>query len=458
MKRFLSVAAALAGLAVFASSIPAVAQYANEFSPARLIAQGKTSIPIAGSGTVIVQVQVNADGTHKATKVIKSTNAGDNDAAMDIAQNSSYRPAHKGTTPTPSFYDFTLKFNGKTVAQSSDLGSGDSNDSPAARQAASQIAALISSNKYAQAKTAAESAMLSTPTDEIRELLGVSEAQLGQFTDAAAAFDHVATITKQFHLIAGQSYANASVAIANSNPTQALAYAQKAVSLDPSTNSMYALGNAQIANKQFTEAIATLKAVHTKAWADPKTPTNAKVAIDSALLSGYMQTNDQANGSATASEIKTLDPTSTLPARVLGNAYLQTGAAALTAKDYPAAMKAFDSAAAQGDPEVAVTANIQAAFTVLKITPDKPDFKLMQSYAEKALATKPDSPEANFGEGIALTGEAATSHDDATKKKAQEYLEKADTLAKAAGNEALALSIEGFIKANLKGAAGGGAQ
>jgi TonB family protein len=458
MKRFLPLAAALAGLAVFASSLPAVAQYANEFSPAKLTHQGNTSIAIAGSGTVVVQVQVNADGTHKATKVIKSTNAADNDAAMDIAQNSSYRPAHKGTTPVPSFYDFTLKFNGKSVAQSSDLDAGTANDSPAAKQAEGQIAQLISQGKYAQAKTAAQSAMMSAPTDEIRALLGVSEAQLGQFTDAAAAFDHVTTITKQFHLIAGQSYANASVAIANSNPTQALAYANKAVTLDPSTNSMYALGNAQIANKQFPEAIATLKSVHAKAWADPKTPTNAKVAIDSALLSGYMQTNDQADATTTASEIKTLDPTSTLPARMLGNAYLQTGATALTAKDYPAAMKAFDAAAAQGDPEVAVTANVQAAFTVLKINPDKPDFKLMQSYAEKALATKPDSPEANFGEGIALTGEAATSHDDATKKKAQESLDKADQLAKAAGNEALALSIEGFIKANLKGAPAGGAQ
>src|ERR1700727_1034399 len=140
MKRFLPLAAALAGLAVFASSLPAVAQYANEFSPAKLTHQGNTSIAIAGSGTVVVQVQVNADGTHKATKVIKSTNAADNDAAMDIAQNSSYRPAHKGTTPVPSFYDFTLKFNGKSVAQSGDVDSGTSNDSPAAKQAEGQIA------------------------------------------------------------------------------------------------------------------------------------------------------------------------------------------------------------------------------------------------------------------------------------------------------------------------------
>jgi TonB family protein len=447
MKRFLSIAASVAGLAVLASTLPASAQYANEFSPARLTQQGKTALDIAGSGTVIVQVQVNADGSHKAIKVIKSTNAGDNAAAMDIAQNSSYRPAHRGTAPTPSFYDFTLKFNGKSVAQSGDLDTGESGPSHAA---AVQISQLIAAGKYAQAKTAAQSAMLSSPTDEIRQLLGVSEAQQGQFTDAAAAFDHVATITKQFHLIAAQSYANAAVA-SSSDPAQALAYAQKAVSLDPSTNSMYALGVAQVANKQYADAITTLKNVHAKAFADSKTPKNAEVAIDSTLLSAYTQTGDTAGATAMANEIKSIDPTSTLPGRVLGNSYLTAGSAALQAKDYPGALKDFDQAAASGDPEVAVTANVQAAFTIIKINPDKADYKSMQAYADKALALKPDSPEANFAEGIALVGIASTSHDDATTKKAQAALDKADQLAKAAGNEALALSIEGFIKQNLKG-------
>lgn len=399
-------------------------------------------------------MQVNADGTHKAIKVIKSSNAGDNDAAMDIAQNSNYRPAHKGTTPIPSFYDFTLKFNGKSVAQSSDLLSPESGDSPAARAAAGQIAALISAGKYAQAKTLAQSAMFATPTDQIRSLLGVSEAQQGQFADAAAAFDHVGTITKQFHLIAAQSYANAAVANAGANPAQSLAYAQKAVSLDPSTNSSYALGVAQVANKQYADAIATLKGVHAKAFADPNVKTNAKVAIDSTLLSAYAQTGDSADSGAMATEIKGLDPTSTLPGRVLGNSYLQSGAAAIEAKDYPGALKDFDLAAAQGDPDVAVTANVQAAFTVIKT--EKPDYKQMQAYAEKALAIKPDSPEANYAEGIALTGDYANTHDDATKKKAMDALTKADGLAKAAGNEALALSIEGFIKTNLKGQPSGG--
>ena len=124
--------AALAGLLL--PALPAAAQYANEFFPAKLLKQGETSVGIAGTGTVVVQVQVNADGTHKAIKVIKSTNAGDNAAAMDIAQNSTYRPAHRGTTPVPAFYDFTLKFNGKSVASSDDREAAAATGSASARR------------------------------------------------------------------------------------------------------------------------------------------------------------------------------------------------------------------------------------------------------------------------------------------------------------------------------------
>ena len=86
---------------------------------------------------------------------------------------------------------------------------------------------------------------------------------------------------------------------------------------------------------------------------------------------------------------------------------------------------------------MAVTANVQAAFLITKTS--KPDYKKMQAYADKAIALKPNDPQANFAEGIALTGEWAQSHDDSQKKKALDALNQADSLAKAAGNEALAL-------------------
>ena len=62
---------------------------------------------------------------------------------------------------------------------------------------------------------------------------------------------------------------------------------------------------------------------------------------------------------------------------------------------------------------------------------------------------------ANFAEGIALTAQWASSHDDGTKKKAADALDKADQQAKAEGNEALSLQIESFVKKNLNAAPAG---
>jgi TonB family protein len=447
MKRIPGIVAFGAVAAVLLGALPAGAQYATEFSPAKLISQGKTSVSIAGNGTVVVQVQVNADGTHKAIKVIKSTNAGDNAAALEIANNSTYRPAHRGTKPVTAFYDFTLKFKGKSVASSDSQGST-GGASGSLSPAAAQVAALIRSKNYAQAKSKAQAGLLSAPSDDsLRQMLGIAAFDSGDVAAAAQAFDKVPTIGKQFQPAAAASFAAASVADADQNPTQALAYAQKAVALSPDTNSRFALGTAQLANKQNAEALATLKSVHASAMNDPKLSKAAKVNVDARLMSAYLANNDSQGAQTIAAELKQLDPSSTLPGRVLGNTYLKMGVDAGTAQKYDEAFKYYDLAVAQGDPLVSVTANVEAAFLVTKTT--KPDYKKMQAYADKALAIKPDDAQANFAEGIALTGQWAQSRSDSDKKKALDALNHADQLAKTGGNEALALSIESFIKTNL---------
>jgi TonB family protein len=451
MTRTTGIAALALAAGLLSGMVPAAAQYANEFIPAKLLKQGTTSTPIAGSGTVVVQVQVNPDGTHKAIKVIKSTNSGDNAAAMEIAQSSSYRPAHRGTTPVPAFYDFTLKFNGKSVSSNQSSSGGGGSVSPAA----AQVAALIRSGQYAQAKSKAQASLLNNPGDDsLREMLGIAAFDSGDITTAAQAFDKVNNIGKQFQPAAAASLAAAAVQVADSDPTQSMTYAQKAMSLDPSTNSKFALGVAQLANKQNTDALATLKAVHSAAMSDPKFNKTARENIDARLMGAYLANNDTQDAQTVANEIKQMDPSSTLAGRVLGNSYLKMGVDAATAKNYPDALKNFDQAAATGDPQVAVTANVQAAFVIAKM--DKPDWKQMQSYADKAIALKPDDAPANYAEGIALAGQWAGSHDDATKKKALDALNKADSLAKQSGNEALALQIETFIKQNLNATPGGG--
>lgn len=456
MTRTTGIAALALAAGLLFGTLPAQAQYANEFTPAKLLKQGTTGTPIAGTGTVVVQVQVNADGTHKAIKVIHSNNSGDNDAAMEIAQSSSYRPAHRGSTPVPSFYDFTLKFNGKSVATNqSSGGSGSSGGTGSVSPAASQVAALIRAGQYSQAKTKAQTALLSNPGDEsLREMLGIAAFDSGDVMTAAQSFDKVDNIGKQFQPAAAASLAAAAVQIADSNATQSMTYAQKAMSLDPSTNSKFALGVAQLANKQNSDALATLKAVHAAAMTDPKFNKTARENIDARLMGAYLANNDTADAQTIANEIKQMDPSSTLAGRVLGNTYLKMGIDAATAKNYPEALKNFDQAAATGDPEVAVTADTQAAFVIAKM--DKPDWKQMQSYADKAIALKPNDAPANYAEGIALTGQWAASHDDASKKKALDALNKADSLAKQSGNEALSLQIETFIKQSLNATPGGG--
>jgi TonB family protein len=458
MKRISGIAAFAAAIGFLLGSLPAGAQYSNEFSPAKLIKQGGTSVDIAGNGTVVVQVQVNPDGTHKVIKVIKSTNSADNAAALDIAQNSSYRPAHRGSTPVTAFYDFTLKFNGKSVAQADSEGSGGGggggSSTGSLSPAAASVASLIRAKNYSAAQSKALAALLESPGDDgLRQMLGIAAFDNGNIPASAEAFNRVPSIGKQFQPIAAASFAAAAVAMADQNPTQALAYAQKAVALNPDTNSRFALGTAQLANQQSAQALATLKSVHDSAMNDPKISKSARVNIDARLMSAYLATGDTQGAQTIANEMKQLDPSSTLAGRVIGNSYLKTGTDDATAQKYDDAFKNFDLAAAQGDPLVAVTANTEAAFLVTK-TP-KPDYKKMQAYADKAIALKPDDPQANFAEGIALTGQWAQTRDDAQKKKALDALSHADALAKSAGNEALALSIETFIKTNLGGTGAG---
>jgi TonB family protein len=438
--------AAATAVLVASATVPAAAQYANEFVPAKLVKQGTTTKTIAGSGTVVVQVQVNANGSHKAIKVIHSTNPADNGAALDIAQNSTYRPAHRGTTPITAFYDFTLKFNGKSVSnnQPSSQTGGASQISPAAQK----VAALIQAKQYAEAKSTAQSELASAPTDNsLRQMLGIAAYDDNDFATAAAAFNQVPAVGKQFVPIAASSLAAAAVQSAQQNPQQAMQYAQKAMTLDPSSNSKFALGVAQLANNQNADALATLKAVHDAAMSNASMSTTTKVNIDSELLRAYVANNDTQGAQTVAAEIKQLDPNSNAAARVLGSNLLNAGVAAAKAKDSATALKDFDQAAGMGDPDVSVVAYTQAAFTIAQES--KPDYKQMQAYADKALALKPDDPQANFAEGISLTGQWASSHDDGTKTKALAALNKADASAKAAGNEALSLQIQSFIKQNL---------
>ena len=429
MKRFTMFTVALAAAASLAAA-PALAQYANEFSPAKVIRQGKTTHAIAGSGSVTVQVQVNPNGSHKVIRVIHSSNHGDDAAALDIAETSSYAPAHKGKTPTASFYDFVLKFNGSSVAAGAAPESGDGIDG------------LIRAGKYQDAIAKAKSALAANPNDQqAAQYLGVAEYYSGDQEAAAAAFEKVSTVSKNFVPVAAQAYANAAVKASPADPARALAYAQKAMALQPDTNSRFALAVAQVANKQYSDAIPNLKQVRN---ALPASQAKAKENVDTELLQSYLAVNDVDDAQKAAADMKTLDPSGTSAARTMATHYLQTGVDALKAKKYADAVSAFQLAADQGDPDSTVTADTYASFAILQS--DTPNYAQARDLALKALAVKPDDPQANYAAGVAYAGVFATSRNGDDKKQALAYLNKADQYAKAAGNAALASQAEAQIK------------
>jgi tetratricopeptide (TPR) repeat protein len=433
MNRLSRAVAGTCALAIAVGTAPALAQYSTEFTPAKVLREGKTTHDIAGSGTVKIQVQVNADASHKVVRVISSSNAGDNAAAMDIAQTSTYTPAHRGKTPVVSFYDFVLKFNGKSVSHS---------DGVAAGGAAASIDALIRAGKYKDAVAKANEQLEATPGDQsVLQLLAVAQYYDGDVLGSAQTFNKVTTVNKTFAPLAAQALANDAVKTAQSDPAGALAMAQKATSLANDNNSRFALGVAQLSNKQYAAAVASLKAVDASM---PSSDTKAKINVDQELLQAYLATGDTASASALASKMKALDPNGSSASNAIAQHYLRIGADAMQAKKFDDALQAFDQAAAAGNSADSVTANTYAAFAILRM--DKPDYAKAKAYALKALATAPQDASANYAAGIASAGVYVSSHDKNDKAQALDYLNKADQYAKAAGNTALAQQVEAQIK------------
>jgi TonB family protein len=433
MNRISRIVAGFSALTIAVAAAPAFAQ-SQDYSIAKVIKQGTTTQPIAGSGTVLVQVQVNADGTHKVVKILKSDNTGDNAAAMEIAQTSTYRPARRGSTPITTFYDFSLRFNGKSAQTPEENAISSGGGDTAA------IDALVRSGKYKDAIAKANAALLASPGNPaVLQLLGVAQYYDNDYVEAATTFNRVDDIKKPFQPIAAQAFATGAVRVSSTDPTQSLDFAHKAMALSGDNTSKFALGVAELANKQYPDALATLKSVH-----DQVTDKAARLNIDTELLQGYLATNDSADAQATANEMKTLDPSGTGAQRAIAQHYLAAGNDAMKAADYAGALKDFDQAASAGSAPEAVTANTFAAFAIM--SGKKPDYDKAKEYALKAVSASPDDVQANFAAGVAYANIYVTSKKTDDKTQALTYLKKSDQLAKAAGNEGLALQIESQIK------------
>lgn len=438
--------AAVSAVAVCAAvTVPASAQYANEYSPPKLVHQGSTSKSIAGSGQVIVQVQVNADGTHKATRVLRSTNSGDNVAAMEIAQTSSYATARRGKTPVTGFYDFTLRFHGGSVAGAGGLSAANLGG------VKGQIDDLIRAGNYNAAMTKAQGALANNPDDPVlNSELGAAQFFLNNDVEAASAFDKVPNTPKEFANVAAQAYQLAAAKLATSNPTLAVKYGQKAVQMAPNGGSYFALGTAQLQSGNASTAAESLKKSRDLAFADPKTDVKSRVAIDSQLMQAYMQSGDSASAANISNEIKKLDPGSDAAQVIMGNQYMSKGNDDSKSGNHQQAISDYEKAAQVGGSKQSVTAYAAAALEVSHL--DKPDYGEMKGYADKALAVDPNDALALYAEGIAEYGQYVTggSTNGPLKQSAVDMLNKAKSSAQAAGNSSLVSNISAFMDKNIK--------
>lgn len=446
--------AASAGMLALAGTFaaPALAQYANEYYPPHLTHQAKTGKAIAGTGTVIVQVQVNANGSHHVIKIIKSNNSGDNAAALDIAQRSSYHPATRGKTAVTAFYDFTLKFTGKTVANAAG-GSGASGS--AFSGAAGRIDTMIRAGKYDAAKAAATSALASSPDNGVLlSELGAANYFLADYPSAADAFSKVTDLNKEFKQVAANSFMQAAEKLVSSNPTLAVSYAQRGAALSPGGGAFYALGSAELAAGNATEAVGDLKKARDSVFNDPKADVKSRVNVDAELYQAQQKAGDTAGASTTMDEIKRLDPSNPALGTIQANSYIQQGQALQREGKYDDAIAAFLQAANSNIPDAEVTGNLSAAFALsgkLSQKDAKPtvaDYQKMQGYADKALAVRPNDPQGNFAEGIALAGQylVGNKSDASLKTKALAALTKAKSEAQASGNMSLSIAVDNFIK------------
>jgi TonB family protein len=401
------------------------------YTAAKLVHQGTSNTPIAGAGTVVVQVLVNKDGTFKVVRVIRSTNHGDDATALDIAKNSKYRPATRGTTPQTSFYDFTLKFTGTGATQTSDAPSGGELE---------QYARMIAAGNYSGAQSGLKTYVAQHPDEAKAQLeLGVADADLGQAQDATAAFDKAGTIPENVAPVAARAYADVAAADLKANDgTAAVAAAKRAAELAPGVFTYNTLGLAELNAGSNDAAVADLEKARTLAASDGKIKPQDKARIDGNLISAYLAVGKKDAAQALVAEAKAADPSETGSQTAFANFYIKAAQADTSAGKPADAAASYEQAAAVDAPQ-AVALYGQAAFALLAVKPT-PDYAKVKADADKALAIDPDDAIANFAAGVALGNTPGKSADALT------YLNKADASAKKANNASLSAQIENVIK------------
>jgi TonB family protein len=405
------------------------------FVPAKLVQRGTSTSGTAGAGTVVVQVLVNKDGTFKVQRVIRSSNHGDDAAALEIAKTSKYRPATRGTTPQTSFYDFTLNFTGSGQASA-----GSPEGTATGATGVDQYVRMMSAGNYSGAQTGLKTYVAAHPDDAKAELeLGVASAALGQPLDATAAFDKAGTIPPDMTAVAGKAYNDAAAAdIKAKDDAAAVAAAKRAVELAPGFFTYNTLGFAELNSGANDAAIADLEKARSLGATDKSVKAQERAKVDGNLISAYLNAGKPDSAKAIAAEAKQLDPSETGSATALAAYDYKTAQADATAGKQTEAAALYEQAA-ELIPSQAANLYGAAAFALLNVKPTV-DYAKVKAEADKGLAADPDDAMSNFAAGIVLGNTPGKTAD------ALVYLNKADASAKKANNTSLASAIENTIK------------
>jgi tetratricopeptide (TPR) repeat protein len=402
------------------------------YTPPKLLTQGKSKSAIAGAGTVIVQVLVNKDGSFSVQRVLRSSNPGDNAAALEIAKSSKYKPASRGDVVQTAFYDFTLKFTSG--------GAASSNEGPAAGP--ERYFTMISGGNYSGAQSGLKAYVAQHPDDPKAQLyLGIADTFLSSYDEGADAFDKAGTIPPNYKALAAKAYSESSVASSKSgDQAAAVAHAKKAVELAPGVYTYSALGLAESQAGDNDSAAADFEKARSLAQTDPGVKAADRSRLDADLVSVYLAQGKVDQAKEVAAEANKLAPTDTSVQNVFANYYSKQAQSAAAAGKEDDAAAAYEQAAAAvaSQPAQAALLYAEAAAAYLSAKPN-PESDKAKADADKSLALDPDNALANFAAGIALANESKT-------KDALVYLNKADASAKKGTDANLTAEIESALK------------
>jgi len=405
----------------------------NYYFPPKITTFGKSSLPVAGAGKVVVKVLVKADGTFTVANVVSSTNHGDDATALDIARHSTYHPAARGLTkkPVTAYYDFAVQFTGAGATADARTGAS---SSEAGGLGAPEAA--MRAGKYSDAQTALSAYLQAHPGDQKALVdLGVTQVFLNDYSGAAATFQKVTSIPSSDKGVAVKAYSEASAAALKADrSTDAVADAKSAVALDPGPYSYNALGTAQHAAGDDASAIASLEKARDAA---ASLKVDERVSIDLNLLAVLLSGGKDDQAKPILAEINSLAPGNAGVQNIVGNHDIKLAQAADAAGNLDAGESAWAQAAA-AVPSHAGSLYGHAAIDELNKKTGS-DLGKAKAFADKGLAADPNDALANYAAGYVLAKQGK-------KSDALSYLNKADSSAKAGTDSSLTSGIESLIK------------